>query len=178
MKLLLCKNVPTLGIVGDIVDVNEGYARNYLVPRRLATEPTPTNVRRLAEARRQAEEELAHERAMLASLAKRIDGMEVTIRARANEDGVLYGSVGRKEIAAAVAEEGHHVAPDQIQLHQPIRRLDNVEVEVRFAADLLAMIKVWIVRDKADREGDEEDEGIETTTASREADADDNRDDE
>jgi len=178
MKLLLCKNVPTLGIVGDIVDVNEGYARNYLVPRRLATEPTTTNVRRLSEARRQAEEELARERAVVEAIAKKIEGLEVTIRARANEDGVLYGSVGRKEIAAAIGEEGHHVAPDQIQLHQPIRRLDNVEVEVRFAADLRSTIKVWVVRDKVDREGEQEEDGTDTVTAGREAGADDNRDDE
>ncbi len=179
MKLLLCKNVMTLGIVGDIVEVSEGYARNYLVPLHLATEPTQANVRRLAEARRQAEEELARERAMQAALAQRIDGMEVTIRARANEDGVLYGSVGRREIAAAIAEEGHHVAPDQIQLHQPIRRLDNVEVEVRFATDLRSTIKVWVVREKVGADGeDEEGTTNETVTASTEAGADDNRDDE
>jgi len=180
MKLLLCKNVSTLGIVGDIVDVNEGYARNFLLPKRLATEPTQTNVRRLAEARRQAEEELARERAMLESIAKAIEGLEVTIHARANEDGVLYGSVGRKEIAAAIAEEGHHVAPEQIQLHQPIRHLDNLEVEIRFASDLHCTVKVWVVREKTS----EEDEGQaaegrkkepESAAASMEADADDNR---
>jgi large subunit ribosomal protein L9 len=171
MKLLLCKNVAALGIVGDVVDVNEGFARNYLLPRKLATEPTSSNVRRLADARRQAEAEMARERAVLESIAKRLEGVEVTIRARANEDGVLYGSVGRKEIAAALAEEGHHVAPEQIQLHTPLRRLDNLEVELRFAADLRSMIKVWVVREKT---GDEADEGEDeqkkqATPAGREA---------
>ena len=162
MKLLLCKNVSALGIVGDVVDVNEGYARNYLLPRKLATEPTSGNVKRLAEARRQAEEELARERAVLESIAKRLEGVEVTIRARANEDGALYGSVGRREISAALAEEGHHVAVDQIQLHTPLRRLDNVEVELRFASDLRAMIKVWVVREKTADEIEEEQEATPT----------------
>lgn len=172
MKLLLCKNVATLGIVGDVVDVNVGYARNYLLPRRLATEPTAGNVKLLAEARRQAEEELARERAVMEAIAKRLEGVEVTIRARANEDGLLYGSVGRREIAAALAEEGHHVAVEQIQLHTPLRRLDNVEVELRFASDLRSMIKVWVVREKTAEEMAEEQgnaEGRETAPAGREA---------
>lgn len=168
MKLLLCKNVAALGIVGDVVDVNEGFARNYLLPRRLATEPTTANVRRLADARRQAEEEMARERAVLESIAKRLEGVEVTIRARANEDGVLYGSVGRRDISAALAEEGHHVAPEQIQLHTPLRRLDNVEVELRFASDLRSTIKVWVVREKTGEEGEEE-EGQQGSAAGREA---------
>ena len=170
MKLLLCKNVATLGIVGDVVDVNEGFARNYLLPRKLATEPTSSNVRRLAEARRQAEAEMARERAVLESIAKRLEGVEVTIKARANEDGVLYGSVGRREISAALAEEGHHVGVDQIQLHTPLRRLDNLEVELRFAADLRSHIKVWVVREKTGDEGEEEaDQKQEATPAGREA---------
>lgn len=168
MKLLLCKNVAALGIVGDVVEVNEGFARNYLLPRRLATEPTSGNVRRLADARRQAEEEMARERAVLESIAKRLEGVEVTIKARANEDGVLYGSVGRREISAALAEEGHHVAIEQIQLHTPLRRLDNIEVELRFAADLRSNIKVWVVREKTGDEG-EEGEEKEATPAGREA---------
>ena len=155
MKLLLCKNVAALGIVGDVVEVNEGFARNYLLPRKLATEPSSTNVRLLADARRQAESEMARERAVLEGIAKRMEGVEVTIRARANEDGVLYGSVGRREISAALAEEGHHVAVEQIQLHTPLRRLDNLEVELRFAADLRSTIKVWVVREKTDEEGEE-----------------------
>ena len=176
MKLLLCKNVAALGIVGDVVEVNEGFARNYLLPRRLATEPTSGNVRKLADARRQAEEEMARERSVLEGIAKRMEGVEVTIRARANEDGVLYGSVGRREISAALAEEGHHVAVEQIQLHTPLRRLDNIEVELRFAADLRCAIKVWVVREKTDEEG-EEGEKQDATPAGREAGEHDTRND-
>jgi len=168
MKLLLCKNVAALGIVGDVVDVNEGFARNYLLPRRLATEPTAGNVRKLADARRQAEEEMARERSVLEGIARSLEGVEVTIRARANEDGHLYGSVGRREISAALAEEGHHVSVEQIQLHTPIRRLDNIEVELRFASDLRCAIKVWVVREKTDEESEEGKEK-EATPAGREA---------
>lgn len=148
MKLLLCKNIPKLGIVGDIVDVKAGYARNYLVPRRLATEPTDTNIRALADARRIAEEERIRERELLAKLAERLEGVEVTVPARANEDGVLYGSVGRREIAAALVEDGYPIEADQVALGTPLRHLDNLNVAVKLADGIEAEIKVWIVREK------------------------------
>jgi large subunit ribosomal protein L9 len=149
MKLLLCKNVDTLGIVGDVVNVSAGYARNYLLPQRLATEPTQANMRRLAEARRLAERERAELRSRLEKLCDALEGVEVTIRAKSNEEGHLYGSVGRKEIAKALEDENHFVKVDQIQLHAPIRHLDTVTVDVRLADDLRAAIKVWVVREQA-----------------------------
>jgi large subunit ribosomal protein L9 len=156
MKLLLCKNVESLGIVGDIVNVSAGYARNYLLPHGVATEPTDANVRRLAEARKIAERERAERRDRLEKLAEQIEGVEVTVRAKANEEGVLYGSVGAKEIVAALEDEGHYVLPDQIVLDAPIRHLDNVAVELRLAEGLRCGIKVWVVREKV--EGQEDDE--------------------
>jgi len=155
MKLLLTKNVSHLGIVGDVVNVTSGYARNYLLPRQLATEPSDGNMKRLAEARKVAEAEMHRERARLEEALKKLEGVEVTVTARANEDGVLYGSVGRKEISAALAEEGHVVHVEHIGLAQPIRRLDTVPIEIRFATDLKTTVKVWIVREKEEGEGEE-----------------------
>ena len=169
MKLLLCKNVNNLGIVGDVVQVSAGYGRNYLLPQGLATEPTEGNMRVLAKARREAEHERARQRTELEKLAERLAEVEVTIHAPANESGVLYGSVGPKEIAAALADEGYFLQPDQIVLVHPIRQLDNVEVEVKLAADLPSSIKVWVVRDKTDEEdeeggGEEASDRVETGT--------------
>ncbi len=177
MKLLLCKNVQNLGIVGDTVNVSAGYARNYLLPRRLATEPTELNVRRLAEARKVAELEVARERARMEEAARRLEGVEITVRARANEEGVLYGSVGRREIVAALAEEGHVVLPDHIALQHPIRRLDTFAVEVRFAGDLRSEIKVWVVREKTG-DGSEADSDAPGNEVGREAGGDDDGRDE
>ncbi len=173
MKLLLCKNVDKLGIVGDVVEVSAGYARNYLVPTGLATEPTEANMRALAEERRIAEHERTRKRAELQALAERIEGAEVTIRARTNQDGVLYGSVGPREIATALEEEDFFIDPAQIVLDRPIRHLDTVSVEVKLADDLRSTIKVWVVREKT-----EEDEDEEEVDADREVGADDDRADE
>jgi len=162
MKLLLCNNIDKLGIVGDIVDVSAGYGRNYLVPRGLATEPTEANIRALADARRQAEQERIHQRGLLEALAERLEGVEVTVRARANEDGVLYGSVGRREIAAALVDEGYPMMLEHVVLDTPIRHLDNVPVQIKLADDLRSTVKVWVVREKtgqADEEETEDSEG-------------------
>lgn len=155
MKLLLCKNIEKLGIVGDVVNVRPGYARNYLLPQGLATEPTEANIRALAEARRQAELERAKRRVELEALAERMKDVEVTIKARANEDGHLYGSVGQREIAAALMEEGFAVDPDAIRLLRPIRHLDNVAVDIRLGEDLTGSVKVWVVREKLEGEADD-----------------------
>jgi large subunit ribosomal protein L9 len=159
MKLLLTKNVTHLGIVGDVVNVSSGYARNYLLPRRLATEPSDVNVKRLAEARKVAEAEMARERAHLEAMLQKLEGVEITVKARANEDGVLYGSVGRKEIVAALAEEGHVVLVEHVALQQPIRRVDTVPIDIRFASDLKTTIKLWVVREKEEGEEEESPEG-------------------
>ncbi len=162
MKLLLCRNVDQLGIVGDVVEVSAGYARNYLLPHHLATEPTKANVRKLAEARRVAEHERVEQRAVVERLAKAIEGVEVTVRAKSNEEGHLYGSVGRREIAKALEDEGHYIKPEHIQLQAPIRHLDTVTVDIRMADDLHSSIKVWVVREKEDGE-----EGSAVETAER-----------
>jgi len=83
---------------------------------------------------------------------------EITIRAAANAEGVLYGSVGPREVAAALRQEGHTVETEQVDLHEPIRHLDNLVVPVRFAEDMTVEVKVWVVREAgSDRiDGDEE----------------------
>lgn len=152
MKLLLRQDIAKLGIVGDVVDVSAGYARNYLLPQKMAMAPTEANMKRLAEMRKHAEEKrrLAHQ--AMEREAEKLADVEVTITAAANEDGVLYGSVGRKEIATALHDDGHRVEPDQVVLEHPIRHLDNIMVEVRFADEIRAQVKVWVVRPKDDNE--------------------------
>lgn len=163
MKLLLCKSIEKLGIVGDIVEVRTGYARNYLLPHGLATTPTKGNMRALSKARLIAEDERLQQRKQLESLAERLGSVEVTIRAKANEDGVLYGSVGTKEIADALREEGQPVQDSMIVLDAPLRHLDNVNVKVKLTDDLISEVKVWVVREKSESDT-EPDEGKEAGT--------------
>lgn len=156
MKLLLTKDVASLGIVGDVVNVTAGYARNYLIPHHVAVEPTKANMKALEEARRIALEERRKRREMIEQTVAHLNDVEVTIAAAANPEGHLYGSVGPREIAAALRDLGHAVEAEHVQLHTPIRELNTVGVEVKFAADLTAEVKVWVVRETASGDLDEQ----------------------
>ena len=171
MKLLLKKDVPKLGIVGDVVNVSAGFARNYLLPQSLATEPTEANMRSLADERAKAEERRRLRIEKMQTTADRLADVEITIEAAANPDGVLYGSVGPREVAVALREEGHEIDAEHVHMPHPIKHLDNAVVEVLLAEDIKTSVKVWVVRSKAS----ELEEGIEGTEADS---VDDNADEE
>jgi large subunit ribosomal protein L9 len=154
-KLLLRKDVPKLGHVGDVVEVSEGYARNYLIPYNLAMEPTAANLKAIEVDKQRAEAARLERRKGMETLAASLAGVEITIAAAANEEGHLYGSVGPREIAAALRDEGHDIEAAQIHLHTSIRQLDSVMVPVVFADDLTTEIKVWVVREKASEQLDQ-----------------------
>lgn len=156
MKLLLRRDIPKVGLAGDVVDVTEGYARNYLLPQHLAVLPTQANMKAIEEDKRRAQEERRLRRAQLEEQASKMREVEVTIAAACNEEGHLYGSVGPREISAALRDEGHQIEPKQVQLFEPIRRLDTVTVPVVFADDLRVEVKVWVVRETAADEAEEE----------------------
>jgi len=145
MNVLLRQNIQRLGNIGDVVDVRPGYARNYLLPKGLAVQPTEANIKAVEAAKQAYLEELARQRQQVEAKAALIRGKEVTIAARANEEGVLYGSVGPAQIAAALAEQGAVVETENIVLDQPIRRLDKYDVQVRFDHDVTATVHVWVV---------------------------------
>jgi large subunit ribosomal protein L9 len=148
VKLLLVENVDNLGIVGDVVNVRLGYARNFLLPRSLATEPSEEILADLAEKRRQAEKQLAELRSQRAALIKKIDGLELTMTRSCNDQGHLYGSVSQQDIASALTELGFPVQPREVRLAQTIKRVDSYEVLIKFDTDLEATIKVWVVADR------------------------------
>lgn len=148
MKLLLRKDVPKLGQVGDMVDVSAGYARNYLLPQGLAVEPSPANLRAIEEDKKRAAADRMRRLEQLQQQAERLRTAEVTIEAAANEEGHLYGSVTAKDIAEALQADGHSVEARQVKLEHPIRQLDTVAVPVELAEGVATEVKVWVVREK------------------------------
>jgi large subunit ribosomal protein L9 len=145
MKVLLNQNVSKLGEIGEVVDVKPGYARNYLLPQGLATAPTEANIRKVEEQKQRYLEELARQREEIEARARVLEGKQLTIAARANEEGHLYGSVGAAQIAAALAEDGIFIQPENVVLGEPIRQLDKYDVTIRFAQEVTATIHVWVV---------------------------------
>ncbi len=150
MKILLCEDVSELGWLGDVVEVSTGYARNYLLPQGLAIVPTEANLRALAKekAGRAEQRKVAEER--LAEVAAAVEGAEVVVAAKANEQGVLFGSVGPREIAANLREQGFEVGDDVVKLPEHIKEVGTHSVRLKFAKELTATVSVVVVAKQDD----------------------------
>jgi len=145
MELVLCQDVENLGRIGAIVDVAPGYARNYLLPRKLAVKVTPANIKQIEIAKEKANRQYMAEKAEAEALAEKLAQTSVTIVAKASEQGQLYGSVTAAAIAEAFSNEGFVVEAKQVQLAEPIKQVDVYEVPVRVHPDVEASCKVWVV---------------------------------
>jgi large subunit ribosomal protein L9 len=145
MKVLLRQDVPNLGVVGDVVEVSAGYARNYLLPQHVAITPTPANLKRVEDEKVQRDLAAKQRLETLKAFAAKLTGTSVTIKAKANELGHLFGSVNVEHIVEALAAEGYKVAPEQVALAAPIRTLDKFRVPIHLAEGVQAEIDVWVV---------------------------------
>ncbi len=145
MKVLLRQDVAELGVIGDVVEVKTGYARNYLLPQNVAVQPSEANLKRVEQERRDRAKQAKQRLETLKGVASRLAGASVTIKAKANELGHLFGSVNESHIADALVAEGFKVSPEQIALAAPIRTLDKFRVPVRLADGVEAEVDVWVV---------------------------------
>ena len=162
IELLLTSNVENLGIVGDIVRVRMGYARNYLLPMGIAELPTEEKIEALAEEREIALKEHEANRAEQASIIKKLEGITLTLTRSANDQGGLYGSVTQRDIADALVENGYSVDTRAVRLHSAIRRIGEYHVTIQFGSDMKIDVEITVNSDRAleDREEMEfDDEG-------------------
>jgi large subunit ribosomal protein L9 len=151
VKLLLKESVKHLGRVGDVVEVSAGYARNYLLPNDLAVQPTPGNLKKVEERRKEIERLERERREQQERLIKQLEGAEVALERRSNEQGHLYGAVSATEISRALQTQGFNIEPDDIELPGRLDRIDTYQVRVRLAEDLQTEVKVWVAPDPESR---------------------------
>jgi large subunit ribosomal protein L9 len=145
VKVLLVEDVNKLGWLGDVVEVNEGYARNYLLPQGLARPATDTNIRAIADEKvRRAEVRLA-ERKHLEQACAAVDGAEAVIASKANEQGHLFGSVTERHIAENLRAQGFAVADEVVRLPEHIKQVGGYQVRLKFAEGLTATVNVVVV---------------------------------
>jgi len=152
-KLLLNDSIKHVGRVGDVVEVSAGYARNFLIPRGLATEPTPSNLKRVEERRKEVLRIEAEKRKGQEETIKKLEGIEVTLERRANEMGHLFGGVSATDISRALEAQGFEVAPEDIYLPGKLDRIEKYTVQVSFTEDLRTDIKVWVAPDAESKAG-------------------------
>ena len=169
VKLLLTDNVEALGIVGDVVNVRIGYARNYLLPRNLATQPSEEKIKALAAKRIEAEKLVAAQRKAREELTGKLQGVEVKLVKPCNDQGILYGAITQQEIASELNKMGHAVKPRDVRINQAIKRVDHYDLHIKLDNDLDATIKLHVDADRPldiKKAGDTSEEGAVAASSS------------
>ena len=143
MQVVLLEDVKALGKKGQVVKVNDGYARNFIFPKHLGEEATPANLAKLAAQKKKEEKVAAENLAAAQALAASLAGKKVSIAVKAGEGGRIFGSVTGKEIAdAAAAQLGLELDKKKIVLAEPLKALGTHEVTVRLHRDVTAQLSV------------------------------------
>jgi large subunit ribosomal protein L9 len=148
MEVILREHVDNLGRRGDVVKVADGYARNYLLPRKLALTVTESNRRQIERERKLAEAREAEERQMSEALAARIAQVEIVIARRVGETDALYGSVTAADVAEGLAAKGLEIERRRLQLAEPIKQIGEFMVPVRLHRDVTAEVKVVVIKEE------------------------------
>ena len=145
MELILRVDIPKLGKAGEIVNVKEGYARNYLLPQHLADKPTKDAKDQIEAIVRRRRIEEAKELEACQAMAKRLEEITVKLARKAGEDEKLFGSVTAKDIADDLEAQNIVVDSKKINLEAPIKQLGLTNVEVKLHPEVTAQLKVWVV---------------------------------
>lgn len=144
MKVILKEDVKDLGEIGSIVDVKIGYGRNYLIPRNLAVEANPKNLRQFEHEKKIILVKAKKVKQSMQDLADQISKMTLTIEAQAGEEDKLFGSVTTKDIAEAITAQGVEIDKRKVILEEPIKRLGTYDVTVKVHKDVTAAVKVEV----------------------------------
>ena len=145
MKILLCEDITKLGWLGDVVEVNTGYARNYLLPQGLAKVANDASIRAIAEEKAKRAEQRINDGRRLENAAKAVEGAEAVVAAKANEQGHLFGSVAEHQIAANLRAQGFEVADEIVQLPEHIKEVGTHAVTLKYAENVTATVNVVVV---------------------------------
>ena len=156
VKLLLKESIKNVGRVGDVVEVSPGYARNYLLPQDLAVEPTANNVKKIEARRKEIERQERERREQQERMIQQLAGVEVHLERRANEQGHLFGSVTATDVAKGLQAQGFNVEPEDVNLPGKLDQVRDYTVQIKFADDLTADVKVWVHADAESRAAIEE----------------------
>ena len=150
MKVILLEDVETLGKLGDTVNVKDGYARNYLIPRNLALQATTRNLKahahKLMDIERRKEKIVDDAR----SLADKVAGVSLTFTRKTGEKGRLFGSVTNMDIAQALSEKGFEVDRKDIHLPEPIKGLGEFDVQIKLHHDVTPQVKITVLPEEGE----------------------------
>jgi len=147
MKVLLTSDVEKIGSMGDVVEVKVGFARNFLFPRKIAVEVTPHNVAVTEKRKLKFQKKMALEKMSAMEQKQKLEVIKLTIRKKAGENDVLFGSVTPTEIEKELANAGIHIEKKKIHLEEPIKRLGNYSCKVKLFKDVEAEIAIEVLNE-------------------------------
>ena len=147
MKVILLKDIETLGSAGEVVEVKNGYGRNFLIPRNEALVASAANMAQFESRRKQQETLAERDRRAAEALAKKLETESITAQVKVGEEDRLFGSVTAQNIAELLDEKGYEVDRRAIHLEDPIRELGVYNVEVRLHPEVAAAVKLWVVKE-------------------------------
>ena len=147
MKVIIRKKYEKLGEIGDIVKVADGYARNFLIPRKIVMQPTKGNLRILEEEKKQSELRVGKEQAIAQETAAALAKLSLTIPMKVGDEDRVFGSVTSQNIAELLKEKGFDIDKKKILLEEPIKALGIYPVKVRVQPEVDSEVKVWVVRE-------------------------------
>ncbi len=146
MKVILRQDFENLGKFGDIVEVRDGYARNFLIPRKIALPATPGNIRMIETEKKQKAFKLERERLTAQQIAEKLSKLEITIPMRAGENERLFGSVTAQMIADKLEKLGFEIERRKILLDEPIKALGSYEVPIKLHPDVSVKLRVNVIQ--------------------------------
>jgi large subunit ribosomal protein L9 len=147
MKVILKEDVKHLGKRGTVVDVSEGYGRNYLLPKKVAVKITPGNLKQIDREKRIIEIKMIKEKQEAEKLAARIGEVSCTIVRKVGENDALYGSVTSGDVQTVLKEEGFEIDKKKIVLDEPIKTLGIYKIPIKIHRDVTATMKLWVVKE-------------------------------
>lgn len=152
MKVILQETLEGVGHLGDLINVADGFARNYLLPRRKAVQADDRSIKAFEHVKRVAAEKAKKEKLEIESYAKKVSAISLTIEAQVGKDDKMFGSVTAKDIAEGLAAQGITVDRRKIQLAQPIKELGSVAVPIKMLRDVTATVNVRVVKQQEPEE--------------------------
>jgi large subunit ribosomal protein L9 len=150
MRVILKQDVEKLGRRGDVVNVAPGFGRNYLIPRKMALEVTPTNVKAIEIERAVQKKKLEAERKVHQSLVEKLNQVSLTFTRRAGEKDIIFGSVSSGDVKDALDALGYDIDKKRIVLDEPIKRLGNFAVPVKISSEDRAEVKIVVAREEGE----------------------------
>ena len=147
MKVILLKDIETLGSAGEVVEVKNGYGRNFLIPRNEALVATAANMAQFKSRRKQQETLAERDRRAAEALAKKLETESITAQVKVGEEDRLFGSVTAQNIAELLDEKGYEIDRRAIHLEDPIRELGVYNIDVRLHPEVAAAVKLWVVKE-------------------------------